>query len=78
MELVLALAILPLGIAALVAVLTGRPLRLEITHKQDVPPVTVSETPEEPEAQVVRETVAKTIQQMWMGVNDDDDSSTAG
>ena len=78
MEIILALAILPLGIAALIAVLTGKPFRLEITHRQELPPVTVTEVPNEPTAQVLKETVAQTIQQMWMGVSNDDDSPTAG
>lgn len=45
MELVLALAILPLGVAALVSVLTGKPLRVEIMHKHDAPQAVAVEQP---------------------------------
>lgn len=74
MELVLALAILPLGVAALVSVLTGKPLRVEIMHKHDAPQAVAVEQPANTE-QAVKESVAETLQKMWMGVNEDDRSA---
>lgn len=75
MELVLALAILPLGVAVLVSVLTGKPFRVEITHKH--PETEAVPLPEEDKTeQRLKETVAQTLQELWMGVETDDDRRT--
>lgn len=75
MELVLALAILPAGVALLVSVLTGKPIRLEITHRMPEPAAAPA-AQEDKDAQMVQETIAQKIQEVWMGVMQDDDRGT--
>ena len=77
MEVLLALAILPVGVALLVSVLSGKPVRIEITHR--VPdPAPIPEVPMDKTEQAVKETIAQKIQEAWMGVMQDDDRGTAG
>ena len=56
MELVLALAILPAGVALLISVLTGKPIRLEITHRMPEPAAAPA-AQEDKDAQMVQETI---------------------
>jgi len=72
MDILLVVSILALTTVLGLSVFQGKPLKIEIIHKMDVPAaIPIPPTPEEHDDQEARKDVARTLQEI-MGVFQDD------